>query len=269
MVRVRLIGDHSAYHCGSAAAFSALSAACLRTGRVVGEGSPYDVLVVNGEGSMHHDSVTCRKKLCEIQSALESGKQVYVTNTVWQANAPEAADILKQCDRVTVREVLSAEELSRHGVQCDVALDQSFFLPIDETASVADFSGEPVLTDFFSPDLGTFAKVTTQWTWAVPYVQMHEWSWSSLVRSLRSANVLLTGRHHAVYAACRARIPFLALKGNTHKIEGLIETSGVSIPVYDSYRDLLKAYRTKGWLKYDYDALFDWMHAQRPWELKA
>ncbi len=269
MLSIRLSGDHSAYHCGSAAAFQAISAACARAGRVVGPDDDYDVLVVNGEGSMHHDSVSCRKKLQEIRAALDDGRRVQLINTVWQANSPEAADILNRCERVVAREVMSGEELRRIGVDCEVALDQSFFLPIDEAAAEVDFAGGPVLTDFFSPDLGTFARVTTQWTWPVPYVQMHEWSWSSLVRSLRSAEVLLTGRHHAVYASCRARVPFLALKGNTHKIEGLIATSGIDIPVYGSYPEMLKAYRSKAWKKHDYAALFDWMHAQAPWELTA
>lgn len=269
MQKIRLLGDHSAYHCGSAAAFQAISAACRKAGSLVEHDEVFDILVVNGEGSMHHDSVTCRKKLLEIELALDAGKAVYLMNTVWQDNSPEAARILDRCERVTVREQLSRKELSRIGVECDVALDQSFFLPVDEAAPATDFSNGPVLTDFYSRDMGTFAKVTTQWTWSVPYVQMHEWTWHSLVRSLRSAGVLLTGRHHAVYAACRARVPFLALKGNTHKIEGLIASSGVDIPVYDAYADLLKAYRSRQWLRHDYEALFGWMDAQKPWELSA
>ena len=32
-----------------------------------------------------------------------------------------------------------------------------------------------------------------------------------LVASLRTASLLVTGRHHAVYAACRARLPFVAM----------------------------------------------------------
>lgn len=268
MFRVRIAGDHSAYHCGSAAAFKSIAAACSRAGTLVAADEDYDVLVVNGEGSMHHDSVTCRKKLREIRSALDEGKQVHLINTVWQSNSAESAEILKECATVSVREVLSQSELKAVGVASQVALDQSFFLPIDEDVVAQDFHGEAVLTDFYSRDLSTFAKVTTQWTWSVPYVQMHEWAWASLVNSLRSASVLLTGRHHAVYAACRARTPFLALKGNTHKIEGLIATSGIDIPVYDNYPELLKAYRSKRWLDHDYGRLFDWMSEQTPWELR-
>lgn len=231
------------------------------------EGDDYDILVINGEGSMHHDSMTCRKKISEIKAAKELGKRVQLINTVWDENSPELAAVLQGCERVVTREVLSQEQLRRFGIASEVLIDQSYFFPIDETAPSRDFNNELVLTDFFSRDLGTFAKVTTQWTWDVPYIQMHEWDWSSLVLSLRSASILATGRHHAVYAACRARTPFLALKGNTHKIEGLIQSSGAAIPVFDTYPDLRKALRSREWLKYDYRTLFDWMDNQAPWSL--
>lgn len=267
-MKIRLIGDHSAYHCGSAAAWQAISAACQRVGDIV-EGDDFDILVVNGEGAMHHDSRTFRKKLAEIDAATASGKKAYLMNTVWQANPTEAAEVLRRCERITVREIMSQQELSEIGIHSDVAVDQSFFSTIDTNAPTKDFGGGPVLTDFFTNDFGTFVRVTTQWTWPLPYIQMHEWDWSSLVKSLPTSEVLVTGRHHAVYAACRARVPFLALKGNTHKIEGLISTAGVDIPVFDTYKELLAAYRAKAWRSINYGALFDWMDAQEPWELKV
>lgn len=267
-LRIRLVGDHSAYHCGSAAAFGSIRAACLKAGRIVPEGDDYDILVVNGEGSMHHDSMTCRKKLSEIRIAKELGKRVQLINTVWHDNSSDLTAVLGTCERVVTREVLSQRQLHQCGITSDVLIDQSYFYPIDETVSSTDFNNELVLTDFFSRDLGTFAKVTTQWTWDVPYIQMHEWNWSSLVQSLRSARVLATGRHHAVYAACRARTPFLALKGNTHKIEGLIQSAGAAIPVFDTYPELRQALRSRDWLEYDYRTLFDWMDRQEPWSLE-
>ncbi len=269
VVNIRLIGDHSDYHCGSAAAFQAISQACRHAGRLVGDAEDFDILVVNGEGSMHHDSPSCLKKLAEVESAAKAGKRVFLINTVWQCNSQGSAEILRHCEQVVVREVLSKAELARLDLPCEVAIDQSYFLPIDPSGLAVDFEKRAVLTDFYSNDLKTFARITTQWTRSVPYIQMHEWEWSRLVRSLRTASVLLTGRHHAVYAACRARVPFLALKGNTHKIEGFIATSGVDVPVFESYPDLLAAYRRRAWRNYDYDALFDWAEEQQPWTLRV
>lgn len=218
---------------------------------------------------MHHDSPSCRRKLAEIAAATTRGKRVQLINTVWQENSAAAAEVLRACERVVVREVLSQRELERIGACSEVMIDQSFFAPIESASPVVDFGGQMVLTDFFSRDLGTFAKVTTQWTWSVPYIQMHEWTWSSLVRSLPSASVLVTGRHHAMYAACKARVPFLVLKGNTHKIEGLLASSGVDIPVFDTYPELRQALRSHAWKHYDFAALFDWMEAQQPWRVDS
>jgi len=267
VLRIRLGGDHSAYHCGSAAAFRAIRAAAERAGRVVGEGEDFDLFIMNGEGSMHHDSIGFAKKMTEIKEAIEQGKRVVLANTVWQDNPPEAAEILRRCERITVREVRSQAALRAIGVDSDVAIDQSFYDPVDEQECVPELRGKVILTDFFSREFNSFVKVTAKWTQTHHYVQMHELSWSDMVKLLRSARVLLTGRHHAVYAACRARTPFLTMRGNTHKIEGLLESAGVNIPVFDSFEELHSAYKSKQYRQYDYGALFDWMERQPPWEL--
>lgn len=216
---------------------------------------------------MHHNSIGFQKKMYEIRDAVERGKRAILMNTVWQENPPEAAAILRRCERITVRETLSHMALRQIGIESDIAIDQSFHDLIDETVAFVDFEKKVVLTDFYSREFGAFVRVTAKWTRAHHYVQMHEWSWSGLVKSLRTARVLLTGRHHAVYAACRARTPFLVTKGNTHKIEGLIKTAGVDIPVFDSFDELWQAYKEKSYLSYNYDALFDWMEAQEPWSV--
>lgn len=34
-----------------------------------------------------------------------------------------------------------------------------------------------------------------------------------------------------MYAACKARCPFIVLEGNTHKNSGLLETFGINTPI--------------------------------------
>jgi len=41
--------------------------------------------------------------------------------------------------------------------------------------------------------------------------------WSQVVHGLKGANLYVTGQHHGVYAACRARIPFVIFKLYNHK----------------------------------------------------
>lgn len=267
MTRIRLLGDHSKYHCGSAAAFRAIRAQVERYGKVVGKHDDFELLVVNGEGSMHHDSSGCRKKMAAIEEALRSGKRAMLINSVWQANDQAYADILKRCERVVVREVISQRAMADQGVQAEVAIDQSFHDEVDPTASYTDFERRAVFTDFFSTEFDSFVRLNSKWAQKFDYIDMTTMSWSSLVRSLRTASVLVTGRHHAVYAACRARLPFLAMRGNTHKNEGLIETARSTVPLFDVFADIRRALEEQAYSSYDYNGLFDWMHGQRPWKV--
>ena len=261
-MRIRLIGDHSGYHCGSAAAFQVLSDIAKRYGRIVDRKEEFDLLLVNGEGSMHHESKGFKKKMDAIESALSSGKQAMLLNTVWQDNPQRYADILKRCAYVSVRETLSRQVLADQGVTAELAVDASFYASIDDDAPIMDFGNAVVLTDFWSRDFGAFVVLNSKRARAMSYVDMTTLSWSSLVKSLRTASLLVTGRHHAVYAACRARIPFLALTGNTHKIEGLVAGSGVKIPVYTNFAELWSNLEACSYREYAYTQLFDWMDAQ-------
>lgn len=266
-MKIRLTGDHSAYHCGSAAAFEAISAEAARHGQIV-DGEEYDLLVVNGEGSMHHDSEGCRRKMAEIGAALNAGRRVMLVNTVWQDNPKQYAELLTQCDQVVAREICSARELAEAGVQAEVKIDQSFFRRIDEVDDPVDFGGAVLVTDFFSREFETFAKITGAWAKKFTYLDLRDWAWSKLVRSLPTASLLVTGRHHAVYAACRARLPFLALEGNTHKISGLIQTAGSDIPIFESFADLKVSMTWPNDHLRAYGKLFDWMDQQSPWRLE-
>ena len=74
------------------------------------------------------------------------------------------------------------------------------------------------------------------------------------------------GRHHGVYAACRAEVPFLAYGGNSHKIEGLIASAGVNIPVFERPDNLAEQIERCLSLRSEYDALFHWMASQPKWK---
>jgi len=267
MTRILLAGDHSGYHCGSAAAFSVIKAEAARHGRLVGKNQVFDLLVVNGEGSMHHDSPGLQKKMAMLERALDQGKRAMLINTVWEANSPHHAQTLARCERVVARDIYSQRHLVEQGVEAEVALDLSYYAPVAEDASFHDFEGQVVFTDFWSREFDAFVSVNSKWVQDFPYIDMTEMSWSSLVKSLQSASALVTGRHHAVYAACRARIPFLFLPGNTHKIEGLVETAGVKIPACQSFKHLKRRVEERDFPIARCTELYNWMERQPRWTL--
>jgi len=266
-MRIQLLGDHSAYHCGSAAAFSSLHRSCSSIATVVGPGEDFDWLVVNGEGTMHHGSRGTQKKIQAILDALAAGRRADLVNTVWQDNPPEMDEAIRGCTEITVREICSQRELARSGITAKLIPDACFFEPIDPAAPVVDFDGQVVVTDFWSQEFGAFVRVEKDWINPLPYIDMRAMSWSSLVGSLKTASALVTGRHHAVYAACRAGIPFFALKGNTHKIEGLVESASAEIPIFTHFADLKGAVSSgPSTFSSGFDQLFSWLAQQRPWD---
>lgn len=266
-LRIRLIGDHSAEHAGCAAVTQVLESEIARVGVRVEDDQAFDLLLVNGEGIMHDDSDGCLRKLAEIRLAQAAGKQVHLVNSVWQNNTAGYDDCLRALDGFWVRGVASARDLAqRHEIDVAHGIDLSFYAPIDEVAPARDFGGAVVTTDFFAAELG-FAWPTGERTADWVPVDMKAQSWSSLVRSLRSAEVLVAGRHHGMYAACVARIPFVPFKSNTHKFADLIESAGVNIPVAEHISEVPALIR---WARKNadvYEKLFDWMQAQPRWHL--
>ncbi len=262
-LRLRLIGDHSDYHCGCQAVMNYLTALMKRYGVLV-EDDSYDILVANGEGSMHRNRRNHIQKMEALRAALDAGKRAMLINTVWQENDARFDDVLGQLSFISAREPRSQQELIRtHGVEAQMFLDCSYWASISKPDRVEDFTGKTVLTDFYSQEFNAFVKITSgSLSRKSAYISLADFDWPGLVHSLRSARLLVTGRHHAFFAACRAEIPFVVVPGNTHKIEAVIEASGVDIPIC---RDPSQLDDAMAWARANrprYQALFRWMRAQ-------
>lgn len=124
------------------------------------------------------------------------------------------------------------------------------------------------MTDFYSQDLGAFVILNGGRYRDLPRIDMRKLSWNKLVTLLKRNELLVTGRHHAVYAACKARTPFIAMRGNSHKIEGIFASAGVEIPMLNNLRDLET---TIEWVRANgsaYADLFDWLEEQPKWHIE-
>ena len=264
-LRVRILGDHSKLHCGCKAAIDSLEIAAKNRGwEVVKSYRPYDVLIVNGEGSMHNSRKTFLKKMLVLQKAVKVGIPAYLLNTVWQNNSNEFDETLKKLTGITVREVKSQRELKeKHHIDAKVVIDASYFAPIDKKDEIIQFSGTPVKTDFYFPDTETWSQDKDIFK-DIQYFSIEDVSWSTYVRSLQTCSYLITGRHHAVYAACKARLPFVVSDSNTHKITGLIASAGAKIPVAAHPNELPEIISRIDELAPEYEKLFNWMASQRP-----
>lgn len=184
---------------------------------------------------------------------------------MWQTNGSEHDDVLRRLTGIWVREKPSHDDLlQRHGVPSHIAIDLSFFREVRPGFFAKNFKGEPVMTDFFSQEFGVFAYPKRAGLAKVQRIGMGG-SWGSFVASLKTASLVATGRHHAVIAACKARVPFVAMEGNTHKISGLVRTAGVDIPIATVLGQIPEIMAWAEANRPAYERLFDWMHAQ-DWE---
>ncbi|QRM56240.1 polysaccharide pyruvyl transferase family protein [Sinorhizobium sp. BG8] len=263
-IRVRILGNHSRYHCGSEAVYQSLChVAQSKNWTVVKAYEPYDVLVVNGEGSMHHSGPFFQRKMKVLEKAVNAGVPAFLVNSVWQDNENTYDDVLRRLSGIYVRESLSRDDLlNRHGVESRVVIDASYFMPLDRSKSGNLPPTGPAITDFYWRESDAFQN-SPEILFGARYVPMKGVSWSKTVASLRSADFLVTGRHHAVYAACVAKRPFAASEGNTHKIKGLIAAADVNVPIADSPRDLPRLIEKLPDHESEFRKLFAWMDSQQ------
>lgn len=211
-----------------------------------------DAIVINGEGSLHHDRGS--EYLAIAKLAKENGKKVFLVNTIFQ-EMTKHVDILKDIDDITVREILSKNEVDRLGGNARLVLDsilEADFEPVDNM----DFANTVVFQDYHherEKDVGqamfnAYTNLPKSYGGrSVTFYPLKrndaKRTWMFAVQNMRTANMTFTGRHHGVYLAGLAGIPFVACGGNSWKIESLIKTSGLPIPVCNDSSEMYYAYQ--------------------------
>ena len=214
-----------------------------------------DAVILNGEGTMHHNRPVPHSYLNILRNAKKMGKKTAMVNTVWQDMKidDEMKDVLKDT-YISVREVMSARTLQKDSIHADIHLDLSYFNDVPERVSS---HRELVVGKFFSQ--------SDYRPKGVPYIDIFKQDWDTIVNVLRYSDWFITGRHHELYASCKARCPFVLLDGNTHKNRGLIETAEVYIPVAPpnfSKKNIPNFLAQCKEHRMEYEKLFNWMERQ-------
>lgn len=214
-----------------------------------------DAVIVNGEGTMHHDKPVPHELLNILRNAKKLGKKTALINTVWQSMTldDEMKDVLRDT-YISVREIMSAEELQKSDIDVDIHLDLSYFNEVPEKVTP---QRNLIVGKFFM-----------QKDWRpkdIPVIDIFKNDWNTIVNVLRNTEWFVTGRHHELYASCKARCPFSTLAGNTWKNEGLMKTAGVDIPVgaphllHSNIPNFIAKCKER---RMEYEKLFNWMQTQ-------
>lgn len=186
-----------------------------------------DVIMINGEGTIHHSGYRAVGLLKLIQRAKRDQKRVLLVNALFQQYEFEDCDILNGLSLLAVREPRSAAFARRFGgsprVFLDSAADSRFLqhgrpIPGKHGVLLGGFHQKGLLYDPFAEISG--APLT-----------MRSGTFEDIVATLRGADLYLTAQHHGVYAAALASCPFVASPSNSHKIEAFIEWFGFPIPI--------------------------------------
>ena len=228
-----------------------------------------DIVIVNGEGTLHHDRKSARILAQSAAFCRAHSIPCFLINSVYQANGKEMADLVRQFDLVFVRESRSQAELRREGIDSDVVPDMTLSHPdlsqlvrrngmlvTDSSCDDAALQLHHFYTQTDGAKLATlyapvsksraFRMLAARWLgnhapkrWRSQLnrsVTVERLAFGAAPREpvdalfnrISSTSLIVTGRFHMVCMAMLARTPFVALQGNTHKIEGLLADANLS-----------------------------------------
>jgi hypothetical protein len=212
-----------------------------------------DVVLVNGEGTIHHSAPAAESLARVAPHCRARGKRCSLINAMIQSNKPEIMKDLAAFDRVWVRDRRSAQEAERSGVAAELCGDLSFFhdLPRHEGGE-----GRGLVLDSADPRVtAEMAKIAA--ALKADFVAMRHnkkgmkaykkqllrWRYESgkpmaLVRGvatfqqfaafLSRRRYLVTGRFHGLCFAVNSRVPFAAVPLSVWKSDALLQDIGLT-----------------------------------------
>lgn len=224
-----------------------------------------DVIVINGEGTLHHGAESGRRLLEVVDHPLRGKTPVALINALYQQNPAEWRRYIEKIELVSARDSWSAEELRRvtgrtvH-VVADLSLAESSKRPIPEPWRDLVYVGDSVVeaqreqlarAGRASGDVRILPILLSRHAVRPelpPGVRQLREGWKRLLdavfrlggpraicpvderdylRWLQRGRLHVTGRFHAVCLSLVTRTPFLAVTSNSWKIEALLEDAGL------------------------------------------
>lgn len=209
-----------------------------------------DLIVVNGEGSMHHSG--SRPRVDALADVAELGKSLgvpsFLINATLFNNEPNVYDKLRKFDGIYVRDSISLEELSKYDIEGDYVPDLTFSTAIDQqqysrqgvlgidsvltdiSDAIQDFCQSqgfdflrmrrPAIRKKFIDRLLEKAIFNQRGRYKKDTETDVSVDW--LLEHLQSKEFVITGRYHAATMCILTRTPFFALESNTPKVSSML-----------------------------------------------
>jgi polysaccharide pyruvyl transferase WcaK-like protein len=257
------------WSCNGSLPVSATSSHLARVRRQLGDAH---LVIVNGEGSLHHNRRNARR-LLDICLQLQQSHPVAIINALWQDNdAARWKPALKECTAVYARDRRSRKQLVDIGIEAGYAPDLTFYdcphvsPPVHDRYACTD-SVIADWTDFAlahckgAPDMDfvtlftrrlAYTRGTRDLSRRIKYAIYPALSnrlririparyralchatdkTSELLTSIASARAICVARYHALCFALQQNRPFVAVPSNSHKSEALLEEVGLPHDIY-------------------------------------
>jgi polysaccharide pyruvyl transferase WcaK-like protein len=224
-----------------------------------------DLVIVNGEGTIHHDRPAGIKLLEVGEYAKSKNTKAALINSTWQANCADSLRALDNFDIVTVRESASQGELAGHGVEARRIPDLALYheppvSPERKGVGYCDSVQGPKALELYKkmwaldgeplPIVQLPLDPMTSLRWLLRYgasksaifnpahampalrAALQDYREQEPSRDVTTAEVaakrlVVTGRFHMLIFCLGARTPMLALSSNTHKNEATLADAGL------------------------------------------
>lgn len=213
-----------------------------------------NMVIVNGEGTCHHDQRAALELMKGVEKAKKFGIKCYLINSVWQDNI-QLNHSLCYFDKIFVRESLSKKSIQDVSNKLDVSIvpDLSLYSRdvLLENSQISKL-GDLIFVDnvnwgatkrlaektmfskakaFYLMDGLFFLRIRTIKllailckSWILPKIlKLHH---------IKSSSLVVTGRFHALCLSLKYSTPCLSIRSNTHKQEGMLIDIGLPLDKY-------------------------------------
>ncbi|MEP3477696.1 MAG: polysaccharide pyruvyl transferase family protein [Fuerstiella sp.] len=225
-----------------------------------------DQLIVNGEGTIHHDAIGARNLIGLCLAGKKLGKRISILNcSIYDLSETLLAALRDSVDQIIVREPISHRYLNNQGIQSTLAADCLFLaaqrknpdvvLPKTIVDQVADKARVAVYTPGVLSGTGQVTGALVQndiqqlkdTGYKVLYyvveaedehlasaakqagaaiIPLGAMNWMELLTFMKSVSLVVSGRYHINIFAAICGVSFLPMQTNTSKMDGLLELLG-------------------------------------------
>ncbi len=184
-----------------------------------------DLVVINGEGSIHHDK---HRHLLDLADRFPC----VLVNCVYEKNSPHPA--LAKFKYISARESASTEAVNHAGGQCVTVPDAMFASSFLRSFQKPKPSEEEGSTDSVVRQYLNVGPLKVRWkigfTTRYPTV-------SGYLTKLSSYQRLCIGRFHAAVASSVLEIPFSTWDSNTWKTRAMMADMGVAHLHFETFKE--------------------------------